>query len=867
MAVAPVEKQVVWNEPMLIPAIGLAAGVLLERLAPFTLLEASVAGGVFALLALAPGLIARRRICAGFACCALGVGTAVWHSPGPAPVIDAPASEAVILAGCVVEPSVFSENREQFTLELAHGARGRVSLNLREGQAAPKLRYGQRVELEGRVRKPHNFGNPGAFDFENYMARRQIYWNISTRTGAAVTVLAGECGSKWEGWLFGLRSEALERLEKLYANDAYKTIMMQALLTGENTRLEKAWTEHYRRTGTYHALVISGLHLTVLAGYLLVALRYSTGRPGLSLALAFLAAWIYAGASGMTAPIGRAAGGFTLFLISRFWHRQTHILNSLATVVVCFLLVDPGQLFEGSFLLSVLSVLAIGALAGPLFEAYTRPVVMGFRDLGRDQHDLDLEWRVCSMRVEARLIAQTVAVWTRIPEKHCITAVALGVQAFFLLYEIFMLSAVVQVALALPMALFFHRVSLSGMAANVLIVPLMNAVVVIGFLAVLTKLSPLAWVAGWLLEFSRRVAEFFSRLEPDWRIPDPPLWLALAFTCALIVLALVARRRSAVRWVAFATVCVLFATLVVHPFAPLLDAGQLEVTAVDVGQGDSVLVVTPEGRTVIVDAGGVPGFKGRPKPRLDIGEDVVSTYLWTRSIQRIDVLALTHAHEDHSGGLAALIANFHPRELWVGAMGESEVWQRLRAVAERHGVRIVARKAGEAFALGGAQFRVLAPFPDHVPDVIPRNNDSLVMTVRLGSRSFLLTGDAEKEIEWRLADAHALERVDVLKLGHHGSRTSSTAEFLDLARPTFAVVSAGLDNLYRHPHPDVLARLEERGVRVLRTDRGGQIRFLTDGQRLDVTAFHSLTATPPTPKRHETPETASIHRTRKSSAQ
>src|SRR5258708_7260789 len=187
-----------FNEPMLIPAIGIAAGVAIERLAPFTMNEALIAAGIFAVCALIPGSNIRIRIAIGLLATAIGLGAALWRKPGPAPVIDSTAQETVILEGCVVEPSVFAENREQFTVELAPAARARVSLNLREGQPVPKFTYGQKVEFQGRVRSPHNFGNPGAFDFENYLARRNIFWNISTRTGAEVTVLDGQCGNAVE---------------------------------------------------------------------------------------------------------------------------------------------------------------------------------------------------------------------------------------------------------------------------------------------------------------------------------------------------------------------------------------------------------------------------------------------------------------------------------------------------------------------------------------------------------------------------------------------------------------------------------------------------------------------------------------------
>jgi competence protein ComEC len=178
--------------------------------------------------------------------------------------------------------------------------------------------------------------------------------------------------------------------------------------------------------------------------------------------------------------------------------------------------------------------------------------------------------------------------------------------------------------------------------------------------------------------------------------------------------------------------------------------------------------------------------------------------------------------------------NFHVQELWTGAMSDNPLWDALRDQARRSGVRILPMQAGRTLRYGGTRIEVLAPATDYEAPEKPKNNDSLVMRLSYGKNSFLLTGDMEKQIEYQLAAEGRLAHADVLKVPHHGSKTSSTPDLLDLVRPEFAIISDGFGNSYGHPHPDVLARLEERGVRVFRTDRDGLISIRSDGRRLSV---------------------------------
>ena len=814
------------------PVAAIALGILVSRYVPFHIPELFAAAAVFLLLAIL-ALYRNSRLLAGACCClgffSTGALTALAHAPGPAPELDVEGREIVILAGCVVEPPAISGERERFLLELDSHARAQVTLYTKGDEPLLPLRYGQNIELDARVRKPRNYGNPGAFDYERYLSRQEIFW---TASGAAntVRVLPGRCGSRFLKAIMDLRAATLARIERIFHASEYQSGMMQALLIGQNYQLQRVWTEDYRSTGTFHALVISGTHVAILAAFFLFLLRLCFIPESLALTITVAAAWLYAVVTGWQAPCTRSAAGLTAIMLGAWFYRQRRPLNLLAAVALGFLMVDPEQLFDASFQLTFLAVAFLGAFSTPLIRATSGPLARSLADIDDTGRDLHLPPRVAQFRVEMRLLVETLR-GLRFPPRLAAIAIVAPARVLFFLYELTLVSAVVQAGLALPMIVYFHRVGLSGLSANTLVVPLMGLVVPVGFVAVATGFGWVAKIAGVLLWLSQRVVSWHAAIEPAWRIPTPPLWVAIGFSAALIAAA-IARGRW--RGPAVAALAAFLALLLWNPFPPETRPGQLEMTAIDVGQGDSILVVFPDGKRMLLDGGGIPAFGGGARARMDIGEDVVAPYLWDRDIRSVDVIALSHAHEDHIGGLPALTGDFHPGELWTGVTPESPTWSALRDKAAETGARIVPLEAPARFAYGGTEIEVLAPFPDYVPADTPKNNDSLVLRVRFGRHSFLLGGDAERQIEGRMLDANELAPIDVLKVSHHGSRTSSTEAFLSAVRPTFAVISVGLDNSYGHPNQDVLDRLEEHHAGVLRTDRDGLVTFRTDGRHLTV---------------------------------
>jgi competence protein ComEC len=549
-----------------------------------------------------------------------------------------------------------------------------------------------------------------------------------------------------------------------------------------------------------------------------------------------------------------------MVVLGGFFFRRLELLNSAALAAVILLVAKPLALRDSSFQLTFVAIGCIAGLALPWLEDTVQPYVRalrGWRDVTRDAAH---EPRAIQFRIDLRSLAQWISV--RLPlrlGKPAGDVVAGGLSLTFRLWELLVLTVALQTGMLPLMARDFHRIPLSAPIVNLAAVPLTGLVVPLGFLTLVCGLispmagkllsAPLAWLTALLLHVVQWFAHFRSW---SYRIPGPPFWLIMLFFAAAILLAAEIRLKHplkrTMRWglrMAFMA-CAL--TIAIYPFGEKWTKGKLELTVLDVGQGDSLFVVSPGGKTLLIDGGGAfGGFPGREEHNgVDPGEEAVSPYLWSRGFQRLDVVALTHAHQDHAGGLLAILENFQVGRVWIGREVSSRALLRLEELARQRKVPIEHEIRGKTIHWDGVEGDFLWP-EIASEEVAPsaKNNDSLVVHLQFGSRSILLPGDAEKQVEREILSENSAEAMhsDVLKIGHHGSKNSTTTEFLAAVQPRFGIISVGEDNPYGHPSPELLERLENAGMRVLRTDRDGAVHVLTDGTRLEITCFVACPAT------------------------
>lgn len=767
--------------PLLLVASAFTAGVGVGlHLAP----PPWLAWGALALLAVSAVALWRRALWAATLGLLVVVALAGWVRaglavlpPGPGHLLYHRADGLVTIEGMVEDDPGRDGPRTRLRLagsrlvreEGDQAVEGRVQVSL--FGPAPPLAAGDRVRVSLRLARPLAFRNPGAFDYPGHLARNGIFL-VGTGRGDAVRRLP-EAPKPWpmrvRRWIHATVAAHLPPTS---------AALLEGLLLGERHRLPVTLVESFRRAGVFHILAISGFNVALLASAVFIGLRCLglPPRPVAGLTIVLLGA--FAVVVGGQASVIRATVMGILVLVARLIEREVVVWNSLAAATLGLLLWRPLDLADPGFQLTFAATTAILHL--------TRPFEAGL----------------------ARWLPKRAA---------ALMAVSLAAQ----------------LGVSPVMAVHFNQLSLVGVLANLIVVPLAGLITTLGVLTVLVALASstvahLLFQTLWLCLLALRLAVRGFTLLPFAVIhpPTPPLALVVGAFAGLGLLPLLGRGR-AWRWAAalLAAGCL---GLALVPW--LAREPRLRILFFDVGQGDGTLITTPDGQALLVDTGG--GGPGRS----DRGERVIVPYLRRMGIGSLTALAVTHSDPDHAGGLGSLLRELRVGEVWESGAPEA-VGGEMEALLGEAGVARRPLRRGERLRLGRLLVTVLnppaGPLAAGSRGAAGEENDaSLVLRLDWGAFSLLLTGDIEGSAEADLVASRLPLRALVLKVPHHGSRSSSTPAFVEAVGPRVAVIPVGASNPFGHPVPEVLARYAGEGTILYRTDRDGAIAVETDGETL-----------------------------------
>ncbi len=690
--------------------------------------------------------------------------------------------------------SIYNSTSPPFNFPLSKGGYRGVkeeTEGLLEKEA--RLRYGDIIRFEAKLKMPRSFWNPGGFDYEVYLARQGIYATASISDKDDIEII-GSKGNPVLKKIFNAQEKIRSAINGSLTGPPAAILL--AMIIGDTTGLTDEIRDAFMASGTTHILSISGSHLGLIAVLIFFAVRFIlsllpeklliritiyTTPTKIAAITTIIPVVAYTLISGAQIATVRSMIMILVFILAVLVDRGSEILNSLALSCLILLLIDPLSIHDISFQLTMVSVLFIA-------------MAIEMRRLGR----LEGEGNLHSIKDKA------------LAYLFITIAVSLGTAPI--------------------VAYYFRQVPWVGLFANSIVVPFAGFVIVpLGLLSSIVSLFTgnifLSGLNETLLNLFYGIVRLFSHIPyAEIHIASPGIFYLSLFYILVFLL----YRQRQINYKAAAFIALMLFTLIARPLIAQINR-DFKVTFLDVGQGDSAVIEFPDRKVMVIDGGGIMS------ETFDIGKVVIAPYLWDKGIHSIDYIVLTHPQLDHVGGLSYLLEKIRTNEVWKNKdEGNSFVYKRFENLIKGKNIQQKTQLQDMLIEANDVKVAAINNIDENQRTSI--NDNSVVLKISSKGYSFLFTGDIENRAQDGLVKGADL-KSNVIKVPHHGGKSSFNDGFIKAVSPEFAVISVGYQNRYKHPSPEQIEAYEKIGAKIFRTDMDGAILMNISDNKINIKTY------------------------------